>query len=66
MNSTTEDGNESSSARLITSLGDSLFWTMNCAKSPTILDDGVTLIKSIKTKQIMLRTELHGQEAQFK
>jgi hypothetical protein len=46
INSTTLDGNESSSTRSWISFVVKLFCTINCARSPTTFDDGVTLIKS--------------------
>uniref|UniRef100_A0A147BG97 Uncharacterized protein n=1 Tax=Ixodes ricinus TaxID=34613 RepID=A0A147BG97_IXORI len=46
MNSTTELGKLSSSALSKTSWLVSLFWTMNWARSPTTLDEGVTLMMS--------------------
>lgn len=41
-NSNTDFGKESSSALATTSSSSNLFDTINCAKSPTTLDDGVT------------------------
>jgi hypothetical protein len=42
MYSTTDEGNESSAARSTTECSSSLFATMNWARSPTTLDEGVT------------------------
>ena len=39
---TTDLGNDRSSARSSTVFAVNLFWTMNCARSPTTFDDGVT------------------------
>uniref|UniRef100_A0A1A9UHD4 Uncharacterized protein n=1 Tax=Glossina austeni TaxID=7395 RepID=A0A1A9UHD4_GLOAU len=48
-NSTTDLGKDSSSAFSNTWSAVSLFWTMNWAKSPTTLEEGVTFIMSPKT-----------------
>jgi len=44
----TELGKESSSARARTSASLSLFWTMNCARSPTTLEEGVTCREEVR------------------
>ena len=46
MKSTTLEGNESSSARSRTPFAVKLFCTMNCVRSPTTFDDGVTFTTS--------------------
>mmetsp|Transcript_24533 Transcript_24533/g.62564 ORF Transcript_24533/g.62564 Transcript_24533/m.62564 type:complete len:251 (-) Transcript_24533:366-1118(-) len=45
-NSTTDDGNESESACARTAASSRLLVTMNCARSPTTLEEGVTLTMS--------------------
>mmetsp|Transcript_14871 Transcript_14871/g.45023 ORF Transcript_14871/g.45023 Transcript_14871/m.45023 type:complete len:283 (-) Transcript_14871:1096-1944(-) len=49
-NSTTEEGNDKEAASLLTSSAVRELVTMNCARSPTVLEEGVTFTMSPRSK----------------